>query len=274
MSWLSEMFGGSSNVTIVPPSPEQVANYYKQVKINNPAMYEQIKANDPDYIASQAAPSPAPDPGPAPAPAPAPPQTGGAEDALRRLNEALPSGFESTYLPDTLDDPFIASRVASGRGKADEFISNMLRRGTLSEVGRKNAVSLLDAQTPGVTGKLSGFGSNLINADRAKLTDLANTGRATAGQTPFGTDYDPTPLVNQIAAAGSGAAGSFGERFGASIPAGDLYDLSGISGVAGAVSGPQNLSYDPYAQEGGKLTTGLDNQGAPPAKKKRTTAVF
>lgn len=275
MSWLSELFGGSSApAQVVPPSAEQVANYYRQVKVNNPGYYEQIKENDPEWISGQQAAAAAPTPAPTPAPAPAPP-SGGPAEALRKLNEAYGSDFESRYLPDTLDDPFISTALSGGRSKADEFISNMVKRGTLSDSGRAKAVAALDAQTPGVTSRLSNIGGGLLGTDRANLTNLANVQRGQASQTPEGSEFDPTPLVSQLASTGQGYAGSFGDRFRAAIPEGSLYDTSGIGELSGAVTGPQNISYDPYAVEGGKLKSGVsDDTEAPPPKKKRTTEVF
>jgi hypothetical protein len=195
---------------------------------------------------------------------------------LKQLNDALGPDFASRFEPDTVASPFVQSALTSGRSKADDFISNMLKRGTLSEAARGKAVNAIDTQAPTVSSKLSGLGSTLLASDRAKLTDLANTARGTAQQTPEGTTFDPTPLVNQIASAGQGYAGSFGDRFNASLPPGDLFDTSGIAGASGAVTGPQNVSYDPYAQEGGKLTTGLgDTSSAPPSVTgKRRTSIF
>lgn len=273
MSWLSELFSSSSNNTPTPPppTPEQVQAYYDQVKIYNPAYYETVKMSDPKYLESLNAPQPGSTPTPGPAPAP----VGGPSVALQRLNDALGSDVESRYLPDTLDDPFVSSAVSAGRGKADEFINNMLKRGTLTEQGRQSATGLLDAQTAGATKKISDYGAGLLGTDRANITNLINTGRQQASATPEGTEFDPTALVNQIAAAGQGSASSFGDRFASGLPAGDLFDTSGIGGVGGAVTSPQNIQFDPYSQEGGKLNTGLDSTSTAAApKKKRTTAVF
>jgi len=273
MSLLSELFGGGSSIgAVVPPTAEQVANYYRQVKANNPAYYEQIKASDPEWQAEQQAGAVASVGAPAPAPTPPPfdPAV-----SLQKLNEGLGPNFESRLLPDTLDDPFVSSALTKGRGTADELISNMLRRGTLSDTGGTRARAALDKQTPGATSKLNDISMALLNADRGKLTSLANTKRA--GAQAAGEGYDPSGDIGEINTTGQGFAGSFGDRFNAAVPSGGLYDVSGLGASGGGVTGPQNVSYDPYAQEGGKLNTGLQATGgeqAAPTKKKRTTAVF
>ena len=289
MSWLSELFGGGSNTGAVAVQPSQyteqdwqglrpaemggVPNPRQGAAV--PGLYDSIKQYDPKWIALQNASNAAPAPAPAPAPTPPPaPVGGGPEEALQKLNAALGSGFENTYLPDTLDDPFINTALAKGRSSADDFISNMIKRGTLSGPAEAKARAALDAQTPGVTSKLGGIGSTLLGTDRTNLTNFANTQRGVAQQTPAGADFDPTPLVNQIAQTGQGYAGTFGDRFNAALPAGDLYDTSGIGSLSGAVTSPKNVAYDPYAVEGGKLKSGLEDSGEPAPKKKRTTEVF
>jgi hypothetical protein len=288
MSWLSELFGGGSSTGAVATPPSQFTeadwNSLRPVEMGGtpnpraggqvPGYYESIRQYDPKWIAMQNAAPPAPPPdAPAPTPAPAP-VGGGPEEALQKLNAALGSGFENTYLPDTLDDPFINTALAKGRSSADSFIANMLKRGTLSGPAEAKARAALDAQTPGVTSRLGGIGSTLLGTDRTNLTNFANTQRGVAQQTPAGADFDPTPLVNQIAQTGQGYAGTFGDRFNAAIPAGELYDTSGIGSLSGAVTSPKNVAYDPYAVEGGKLKSGLEDAEAPAPKKKRTTEVF
>jgi len=268
----------SSSFSFTPDTSAKTQGYYDAVKASNPTYYETIKSQDPRYIAERQAAQQqealanaiAGAAGPAATVAPTGPQV-----ALKQLNDALGSGFESRLLPDTLDDSFVNTALTSGRGKADEFIQNMLKRGTLTESGRGSAIKALDTQAGGVQSKLNALSSALLQGDRANLTNLANAKREAAQGTPVGTEFDPTPYVNEINAAGQGYAGSFGNRFNASLPPGDLFDTSGLASAGGAVTRPQNISFDPYAQEGGTLSTGLDDQGAPaPAEKKRRTTVF
>jgi hypothetical protein len=150
----------------------------------------------------------------------------------------------------------------------------MLKRGTLSEAARGKAISALDTQTPNAQTRLQNVGTGVLSSDRANLMNLANSLRGSVGGTS-GEGFDPSPLVNQIASLGQSQSSTFGDRFNQGLPPGDLFDTSGIAGASGAVTGPNNVSYDPYSQEGGKLTTGLsDSNAAPPSSTKRRTSIF
>lgn len=252
-----------SSVTFTPDTSVKTQGYYDTVKATNPTMYETIKSQDPKYIAQQQASaadralqeSIATAAGPDTSTATPSPDASNARDVLQRLG----TGFESRLLPDALTSPFVSSAISSGRSKADQFIANMLKRGTLSPVGRAGATAALDTQAGNVRSRLDELGRTLLGADRAKLTDLANR--------------DAT--FEDINAAGQGFAGSFGSRFNAALPPGDLFDTSGLAAAGGAITGPQNISFDPYAQAGGTLKTGLgDTTPAPASGRKRTTAVF
>ena len=273
MSWLSEMFSGSSPTQIVQPNPDQVANYYAQVKANNPAFYETIKTLDPAYNASQAA-AAAPQLTPeAAAPVAVPTYSGPTAEA--KLQGLLPPGFENTLIPGSVADPYITSAMGKARTGAQSIIENMLKRGTLNETGRASGLKALEAQDPTVRTKLSGLSNVLLENERAKLRGIANTGYgAAAGQS--GETFDPSPYQGQVNTEAAqflqGFPGSFESAVGG---AGSLYDTGGLGAAGGAVSGPRNVSYDPYAVEGGKLSTGIEDPEAPRApQKKRTTAVF
>jgi hypothetical protein len=267
----------NTSLTFTPDTSVKTQGYYDTVKANNPTMYETIKNQDPKYIAEQQAASKdkalqdaiaAAGAGSTDTVAPTVVDPGA---ALQRFNESLGSGFESRLLPDTLDDPFIDRTITSGRNKADAFIENMLKRGTLTTSGRSGAINALDKQSGSVRSRLNELGNVLLGNDRGRLTNLANTKRQLASDPSF----DPMAAINDITTTGQGYAGTFGDRFASSLPPGDLFDTSGLSTAGGAVTGPQNISFDPYAQSGGTLKTGLGDQiSTPPSTKKRTTAVF
>lgn len=167
----------------------------------------------------------------------------------------LASGFEMGLLPDTFDDPFIESSMTAGRAKADEFINNMLARGTTTATGADAARASLTAQDPTVRTQISDISNTLLNQEREKLRS-------------FGPGGDIAPAQAQATA----FQGGFGGALSGALPA-ELYSTSGLGGAAGAATNSRNITLDPYAAEGG-LKTGLSDPTAIAPKKKRTTEVF
>jgi hypothetical protein len=277
MSWLSELFSGDSSTTITPPTPEQAANYYRQAKANNPAYYEQyLKQSDPEWLAAQqaatqAATTTAQASNPTPEAAKAVYSGPTAEAKLQAL---LPAGFENTLIPSTTDDPYIESSLGKARGTAQQFIENMFRRGTVSGSGRTAGLSAISAQDPTVKGKLEGVSNALLEGGRAKLRGVSSRGYGAAtGQS--GETFDPNPYYNEANTSAAQFLSAFPGSYTTAVgDAGIGYDTSGLGGSAGGVTSPANVAYDPYAVEGGKLSTGLEESGTPPPSKKRSTAVF
>lgn len=196
--------------------------------------------------------------------------------AFAKLSGLLPSGFDQTALPGTFADPFVNTALAGKRGKAEEFISRMLGRGTATPTGAGAARTSLASQEPGVMAQLRGIADVQLENERSKLRGIAAPGYAAAeapGET--GENFDPNPykasVDTDLAQFQQAFPGAYNKSVG---EAGDLFNTAGLGGTAGAVSGPQNLSYDPYAVEGGKLKSGLEEGGEAPPAKRRTTAVF
>jgi hypothetical protein len=168
----------------------------------------------------------------------------------------LDAGFEMGLLPNSFADPFIDSSMASGRAKADDYISNMLKRGTTTATGADAARAALTAQDPTVRSQISDISNTLLNQEREKLRS-------------FGPGGD----INPAQAEASAFQGGFGSALSGALPA-ELYSTAGLGGAAGAATNSRNITLDPYASEGG-LKTGLtDAEAKTPGAKKRTTAVF
>jgi hypothetical protein len=244
MSWLSDLFGGGGD----GPGEAQWALYNAEVKRLQDQFYAQEAAKEQERLrlvdeANRKAASGAAAASPG---APAAP--------------VFPPGFESSYIPSTLTDPFEESALQTGRTKASDFIGNMVRRGTLTESGRQSAMDILGGQEAGVRSRLNDIGNVLLENEKAKLRGLAAGGA------------QPSDIATESSAFQAGLPGAYQ----GALPAGDLFDVSTIGTQAGGVAGAQTSpQLDPYAAEGGQLKTGLEEQGAArPAAKKRTTAVF
>ncbi len=284
------IFGGGSNPGPVATHPsaftESDWNSIRPVSMGGtpnpragaavPGYYESIRQFDPKYIAMQNAEQAAATQGAvetAQASNPAPPAYSG-PTAEAKLQALLPTGFENTLLPSSAGDPFVESALGKSRGSAQDFIANMIKRGTLTGAGEATGLKALEGQDAGARSKLTGLSNVLFENERAKLRGIAGEGYgAAAGQS--GETFDPAPYKTRTDTEAQDFLSGFPKSFESSVAgAGPLYDTAGIGAISGAVTGPQNVQYDPYAQEGGKLNTGLDTSGAGAAKKKRTTAVF
>lgn len=169
----------------------------------------------------------------------------------------LASGFEMGLLPDSFASPFIDSTAAAGRSKADEFINNMLKRGTTTASGADAARASLNAQDPGVRSQITDISNTLLNQEREKLRS-----------------YGPGGDISPAQAEATSFQGGFGGALAGALPAGDLYSTAGLPGAAGAATDSRNVTIDPYAVEGGQLKTGLDSPKPASTSKKRTTAIF
>lgn len=185
----------------------------------------------------------------------------------------LPTGFEQAAVGSSLTDPLAAKARSEQRATAQDFIGRMLRRGTLDEAGRVRAQSALDLQDPIATKALGDYGNTLLAAERNKLVELANTGRTAAGS-QAGEFFDPNPYKESVDRELASFTAGLPVSYASGAPA-NLYSTGNLGEVAGAVTGPRNLSYDPYAVEGGNLQTGLEEEsGTQKPSKRRSTSVF
>jgi hypothetical protein len=243
MSWLSDLFGGGGGQG---PGEQQWALYNAEVKRLQDQFYAQEAAKEQERLrlvdeANQSA-------------------AGAAGGRNVGGQFMFNPGFENTYVPSTLTDPFEESAFQTGRTKATDFIGNMVRRGTLTESGRQSAMDILGGQETGIRNRLNDIGNVLLENEKAKLRGLAAGGS------------QPSDIATESAAFQAGLPGAYQSA----LPAGDLFDVSTIGTQAGGVSGAQTSpQLDPYAAEGGQLKTGLEEgEPARPAAKKRSTAVF
>jgi hypothetical protein len=187
------------------------------------------------------------------------------------FSNAFPSGFENTSIPSSLTDPYEESAAASQKSNAQSLIDSMVKRGTLTSTGAANATNVLGAQDASVRSRLNDIGNVLLENERAKIRGIGTAASTAASSSPTG--FDPTPYTSQVSSEADTFKAGLPAAFTGAIPSGGLYDVSGLAGAGGAVSGSQIApQVDPYAQEGGQLKTGLE--APPPSDKKRSAAVF
>jgi hypothetical protein len=169
--------------------------------------------------------------------------------ATGQVNQLFQPEFEQTWAPGTADDPYIQETLGKERGKADEYLGNLLKRGVITDTGYKGGVGAIEEQVPNVQGQLTDIGDALIEAQRGKLTGLADRARNTASTLDVGQTFDPTSYDKQLHDVTADFGAGFGGKFNAAVPE-DLFDFSKIQQKAGAAQGAQNLAFDPGAVAG------------------------
>jgi hypothetical protein len=208
---------------------------------------------------------------------PPPPTEGGppaysGPTATQQLQSIFPAGFEQSYIPTGFGSSNIESRLGTARGSAQQLIDTMLKRGTVTPTGATSAAASLGSQDPAIRERLANIANLITAGGQANLRGIAN--QAFSEVAPLsGEGFDVTPYRGRVESAAQQFAQSFPGEF-ASRAGGVDYDVAGIGAAGGAPTGEQTLpGYDPYAVEGGKLSTGIEG-GATGSRKKRTTSVF
>jgi len=197
----------------------------------------------------------------------------GFQSAGPQFSALYPEGFDVSAIPGDFGAGTINANITRGRTAAQDFINNMLQRGTLSESGGAAATSALGKQEAGLRTKLGALRDTMVANERAKIRGIANEGLDVAQKTAAG-GFDPGPYQGRINADISSFTSGFPGALTAGGGTGD-FDLNALQLASGGVSDPRNVQIDPYAVEGGKLSSGVEDAAPPPSgKKKRTTAVF
>lgn len=212
---------------------------------------------------------------PPPPPPPTPPAYSG-PTARQKLEALLPPGFDKTALPATFGSTNVSSAASTAKQGAQGFIANMLRRQTITPEGADKASAALGTQDPNVKQKLTDLSNQLVASEQSKLRGIVNEGYTAAdkpGET--GEFFNAGPYQQRVQSELAQFQKDYPGAF-TTVASGVGYDTSGLQGAGGAVIGPQNAQYDPYAVEGGgSLRTGTEDETSKQYnQKKRTTSVF
>lgn len=193
------------------------------------------------------------------------------EQALRGVNQTFTPGFERSRFSDTYDDPFIDTALKGQQEKADSYITNLLKRGVVTDTGAAGARTSLAGQDSRVRDQLDELGQNVLSTGRQGLTDVANRARGAASTLDLGGSFDPSKYAAEADQYYNDFAGKFGDKFKALVP-NELYDTSGLASAAGISQGGQNTQFDPQALAGLASHDQAPAEEDPtnPTKKKRT----
>jgi len=273
MSWLSNLFGGGGEdpeavrqrqaeaARVAALQAQEAQKQQMQMQID---YLNQVRADDARKEAELAAKDP----------------TATRTAALQGINTRYGPGFETGagYIPDTYDDELANTIYGEQRSKADDYISNLIKRNVITDTGAAAARKDLDTQGAKVRTSLQGIGDTLLGQERSKLGGIVDTGRQRASTLGVNEAFDFSPYDTQVQSSLTDFGSKFGDSFRANLP-GDLFDTSHLGSIAGGAQGAQNLAFDPNALAGlgtgGGSTTDEDDPyaGQKPVQK-RTSTVF
>lgn len=168
---------------------------------------------------------------------------------MRGLDDIAPSGFSSKRISDTSDDALIESILAEQMGTGENYIKNLLDRGVITNTGYESARKNLQGQSPGAKSRLAETGVGLIESGRGGAENIANAARSQASNSRLGQRFDPNDTGQQLNSFFQDFFNTLGTKFRAAAPT-NLFDTSGLAGIAGASQGAGNTPFNPQALGG------------------------
>jgi len=265
MSWLSNLFGGGGEDPEAVRQREaeraRLANaqalqvqmdYLNQLRADEQAKEAKIAAKDP---------------------------TATRQSAMQQLNSLFAPEFQNTALPNSLTDPLEQQVYGEQRGKADDYIKNLLKRGVITDTGYASAAKNLDEQGARVRTSLDDISNTLLSAERDKLAGIADRGRGVASALNVGDTFDINPYAGAYNTEIGSFQSSLPDRFKGSIT-GDLFDTKTLAALAGGAQGAGNQPFDPNALAGVDVPSGTETSSDPndpfnlKKKDERTSTVF
>jgi hypothetical protein len=168
---------------------------------------------------------------------------------LRALDTVAPTGFSTKRIDNTVDDTLIESLLAEQLSSGDDYIRNLLDRGVITTSGYNAAQKNLQGQSAGARSRLNETGLGLVEGGRGGAENIANAGRSTASNLRLGQQFDPYDIGTQLNDYFTDFFTNLGSKFRASAPA-NLFDTSGLAGIAGAAQGAGNTAFNPSAITG------------------------
>lgn len=147
------------------------------------------------------------------------------------------------WVPLTSDDALIESLLGGQRTTANDFVKNMLSRGTITDKGADAAYADLDRQAALATPQLSEIGTGLINTGESNI-DAEQARRASAYDTlkfdqPYSVDTDYNDL-NKMA---TDFIGTLGAGLNTATGGKNYFNTSGLGAIAGEAQGAGNTKF-------------------------------
>lgn len=192
------------------------------------------------------------------------------DKAGRDINLAFAPGFETSRIGDNVDSSLLDTIGNESRGKAEDYVTNLTKRGVLTDSGKAAAENDLNSQSSRVRTILNELGRTSVDAGRSQLTDVANRGRTDAASLTLGNTFDPSKYTSEADTDYNNFISNLGDSIRSKVPT-TLYDTSNLANIGGGAQGAGNIRFDPKALAG--TNVGQDDTTDPndPNNQKRIT---
>lgn len=169
--------------------------------------------------------------------------------SLRAVNTLFGDNYATNRVTNDLDDATIAAILGEQQNTAEQYVNNLLNRGVITSAGAASALKNVQGQKATANARLDEIGRGILEGGRGKLNTIANEGRSKASSLDLGDIFDPAAYSSRADNEFSTFLQGLGQNLRAAAPS-DLFNTSGLAGVAGAAQGAQNTKYDPNALAG------------------------
>lgn len=189
-------------------------------------------------------------------------------NALRSKSLAGVNALTEPTIADTSDDAIIEKILGEQRGGAEDYATNLLKRGVVTNTGYNAIEGDINRQGDVAKGLLNQLGGTILGGGRTSLDDILNQGRQAASTLNLGQSFDPGTYGTNLQTSFDNFMAGLEGQFRSQAP-GKLFDTTGLAALGGQAQGPQNLAFAPKAVYG----TGQDDQ-TDEDKSRAATTVF
>jgi len=187
-------------------------------------------------------------------------RTGQRSNLTRRYEQAVPEGYETSFLPDTSDDALIESIIGGQFGETQESLQRARDRGQLNETGYNIALRNLTNARSGATARANELGLGVLETGRESLRDIDRSARQNIADWDFGDTVDTSGYEGRMRTAATGFTGGLEGRLRNAFGTTQFFDPEALITAGGRGQGATNTGaaalQGAMSEEERKRTTG------------------
>jgi hypothetical protein len=164
-------------------------------------------------------------------------RSGQRSNLTRRYEQAVPQGFETTFIPDTADDELINSIIGGQYTDTQASLDRARDRGTLNDTGYQTAVRNLTNARSGATARANELGLGVLETGRTSLRDIDRNARQSIADWDFGDTADTSGYEGRIRGATSSFTGGLEGRLRNAFGSTQFFDPEALISAGGRSQG-------------------------------------